>query len=86
MKKLKHGLIILGSIAFIWTLAACNKSSGASGNSGTSGNAVPATKAGVDTDALAKKLQEEGAASFEKSWNDLMTVIKSKSAAMRKAS
>lgn len=43
-------------------------------------------KAGIDTDALAKKLQEEGAASFEKSWNDLMTVIKSKSAAMRKAS
>jgi transaldolase len=43
-------------------------------------------KAGVDTNALAKKLQDEGAASFEKSWNDLMAVIKSKSAAMRKAS
>ena len=43
-------------------------------------------KAGVDTDALAKKLQDEGAASFEKSWNDLMACIKSKSAAMRKAS
>ena len=43
-------------------------------------------KAGVDIDALAKELQDEGAASFEKSWNDLMACIKSKSAAMRKAS
>jgi transaldolase len=43
-------------------------------------------KAGIDSDALAKKLQDDGAASFEKSWNDLMAVIKSKSAAMRKAS
>ena len=43
-------------------------------------------KAGIDIDALAKKLQDEGAASFDKSWNDLMACIESKSAAMRKAS
>ena len=39
-------------------------------------------KAGVDIDRLAAKLQEEGAASFVKSWNDLMEVIDSKSAAL----
>ena len=43
-------------------------------------------KAGIDIDALAQKLQDEGAASFDKSWNDLMACIESKSAAMRKAS
>jgi transaldolase len=43
-------------------------------------------KAGIDTDALAKRLQDEGAASFDKSWNDLMACIESKSAVMRKAS
>jgi transaldolase len=43
-------------------------------------------KAGIDVAALAKKLQDEGAASFDKSWNDLMTCIESKSAVMRKAS
>jgi len=43
-------------------------------------------KAGVDIDALAKRLQDEGAASFVKSWNDLMSAIESKSTAMRKAS
>ncbi len=42
-------------------------------------------KAGIDIDALAKKLQEEGAASFDKSWNDLTACIESKSAVMRKA-
>ncbi len=42
-------------------------------------------KAGVDVDALAVQLQEEGAASFVKSWNELMSVIDSKSAALRKA-
>jgi hypothetical protein len=31
-------------------------------------------------------LQEEGAASFNKSWNDLMACIESKSAVMPKAS
>jgi transaldolase len=39
-------------------------------------------KAGIDVDALAAQLQDEGAKSFVKSWNDLMTVIASKSAAL----
>ena len=43
-------------------------------------------KAGIDIDALAARLQDEGAASFVKSWNDLMACIDSKSTAMRKAS
>jgi transaldolase len=43
-------------------------------------------KAGIDIDALALRLQEEGAASFVKSWNDLMACIDSKSHALRKAS
>jgi transaldolase len=42
-------------------------------------------KAGIDIDVLAARLQEEGAASFVKSWSDLMSCIKSKSAAIRKA-
>jgi len=41
-------------------------------------------KAGVDTGALATQLQDEGAKSFVKSWNDLMQVIESKSAAIQK--
>jgi transaldolase len=43
-------------------------------------------KAGINVDALAAQLQNEGAASFVKSWNDLMACVESKSAAMRKAS
>jgi transaldolase len=43
-------------------------------------------EAGVDTGTLAARLQEEGAKSFVKSWNDLMEVIASKSAALDKAS
>ena len=43
-------------------------------------------KAGVNVDALAAKLQEEGAKSFVDSWKDLMGVIDSKCAAMQKAS
>ncbi len=42
-------------------------------------------KAGVDVDALATRLQNEGAASFVKSWNDLMACVESKNAEMRKA-
>jgi transaldolase len=42
-------------------------------------------KAGVDVDALAAQLQDEGAKSFSKSWNGLMAVIASKSAALEKA-
>jgi transaldolase len=43
-------------------------------------------KAGVDIDALAFQLQNEGGASFMKSWNDLLACIDSKSATIRKAS
>ena len=43
-------------------------------------------KAGIDIDALAARLQEEGASSFVKSWNDLMARIDSKRVAIRKAS
>ncbi len=39
-------------------------------------------EAGVDVDALAARLQDEGAKSFVKSWNNLMAVIESKSAAL----
>ncbi len=41
--------------------------------------------AGVDLDALAAKLQTEGAASFVASWNELMGVIASKSATLAAA-
>jgi transaldolase len=42
-------------------------------------------RAGVDVDALAAKLQEEGAGSFVASWNELMEVIASKSASLGRA-
>jgi transaldolase len=38
-----------------------------------------------DVDALAAKLQDEGAKSFVQSWNDLMAVINSKSAVLKAA-
>jgi transaldolase len=41
--------------------------------------------AGVDPDALAARLQTEGAASFVKSWHELLGVITSKSAALAAA-
>jgi transaldolase len=47
---------------------------------------VSFAKAGVDLDALAARLQDEGASSFVKSWNDLMARIDSKRVAIRKAS
>jgi transaldolase len=43
-------------------------------------------KAGIDVDALANRLQDEGAKSFVSSWNELMGVITSKSATLAKAS
>lgn len=43
-------------------------------------------KAGIDTAALARRLQDEGAASFVKSWTDLMNRIEAKSAAIAGAS
>jgi transaldolase len=42
-------------------------------------------KAGIDAGALGAQLQDEGAKSFVKSWNELMTVIASKSATLAKA-
>jgi transaldolase len=42
-------------------------------------------KAGIDVDALAAQLQDEGARSFVQSWNDLMTVIMSKCAVLKQA-
>ena len=43
-------------------------------------------KAGIDVNELAAQLQDEGAKSFVKSWNDLMDVIAFKSAALKKVS
>jgi transaldolase len=43
-------------------------------------------KAGVDVDSLAARLQDEGAAAFVKSWNELMDVIASKCATLETAS
>jgi len=42
-------------------------------------------KADIDVDALATQLQDEGAKSFVKSWNDLLAVIASKRAALKGA-
>jgi transaldolase len=41
---------------------------------------------GIDVDTLAAQLQDEGAKSFVKSWNELMSVIASTSAKLKKAS
>jgi transaldolase len=41
--------------------------------------------AGIDPGALAARLQDEGARSFVKSWNELMTVIVAKSVTLAKA-
>jgi transaldolase len=42
-------------------------------------------QAGIDIDALAARLQDEGAASFVKSWNELLECIASKSEAIKQA-
>src|SRR3989449_1580917 len=42
-------------------------------------------RAGIDVDALASQLQDEGAKSFVNSWRELMNVIAAKSAALAKA-
>ncbi|HEX7777831.1 MAG TPA: transaldolase [Vicinamibacterales bacterium] len=42
--------------------------------------------ASIDVQALSSQLQDEGAKSFVKSWNDLMGVISSKSAVLERAS
>ena len=41
-------------------------------------------KAGIDVDRLAAQLQDEGAKSFVRSWTDLMAVITSKSAVLKR--
>jgi transaldolase len=43
------------------------------------------TKAGIDIAALATQLQDEGAKSFVKSWNELLECIASKSETLKKA-
>ena len=40
----------------------------------------------IDVSALSRQLQDEGAKSFVKSWNDLMQVISSKSSVLKRAS
>jgi transaldolase len=42
-------------------------------------------KSGIDIDTLAARLQDDGAKSFVKSWNELMDVIASKGAQLNKA-
>jgi transaldolase len=42
-------------------------------------------KAGVNLSALGPQLQEEGATSFVKSWNDLLNVLSSKTASLQQA-
>ena len=44
------------------------------------------SRAGVDTRELAEQLQREGAEAFNKSWNDLMACLRSKSETLKKAS
>jgi transaldolase len=39
-------------------------------------------KAGIGVDALAERLQEDGAKAFVKSWSELLAVIQSKSAVL----
>jgi transaldolase len=43
------------------------------------------SKVGIDIDALAAQLQDEGAKSFDQSWNDLMAVITAKSTTLERA-
>ena len=47
---------------------------------------APFAEAGIDVEALATQLQDEGAKAFVKSWNDLLAVITAKSALLAKAS
>jgi transaldolase len=42
-------------------------------------------RAGIDIDALGVQLQREGAEAFDKSWDNLLECIASKSEALKKA-
>jgi len=42
-------------------------------------------KSGIDVDALATQLQDEGAKAFVRSWQELMTVIDSRASALKKS-
>jgi len=42
-------------------------------------------QAGIDVDALARQLQDDGAKAFVQSWNELMEVINAKSEALKRA-
>jgi len=42
--------------------------------------------AGIDVQGLAEQLQDDGAKTFVKSWNDLMAVIMSKASVLKRAS
>jgi transaldolase len=42
-------------------------------------------RAGVDIDDVATQMQEQGAKSFVKSWNDLMEVVGAKTSALKEA-
>jgi transaldolase len=42
-------------------------------------------RAGINIDALTAQLQREGAEAFDKSWNDLLECIASKSEALKRA-
>jgi transaldolase len=41
--------------------------------------------AGIDVDALGARLQEDGAAAFSKSWNELMKIILHKATTLKQA-
>jgi len=43
------------------------------------------TEAGINIDGLAAQLQDEGAQSFVKSWNELMSVIDSATVVLERA-
>jgi hypothetical protein len=92
----------VGSVASVfisrWDAAVADKVPAAPADHGDLGAILPAdggdceavlarfAKAGVDVDGLGAQLQDEGAKSFVKSWHELMEVIASKCADLRKAS
>jgi transaldolase len=57
-----------------------------SANGGAEHTLTQFARSGIDIDILAAQLQDDGAKSFVKSWNDLMDVISSKCAELKKAS